>query len=146
MPLRVPAPLLTSFEMNRLQRRHARGRRARRPPAAARIVAVHAILETTANNFRVAKRLALRRGATLGERFGRLDDRLVFVLGSPRSGTTFLAGAIGSLPGFVDLGEVAPVKASIPELASLAPDEPGTTRNGEDPAQASGGLVGSERC
>ena len=40
------------------------------------------------------------------ERFGRLDDRLVFVVGSPRSGTTFLAGAIGALPGFVDLGEV----------------------------------------
>ena len=58
-----------------------------------------------------------------GERFGRLDDRLVFVVGSPRSGTTFLAGAIGSLPGFVDLGEVAPVKAAVPELAALAPDE-----------------------
>ena len=84
---------------------------------------MHAILETTANNLRVAKRLAPRRGATLGERFGRLDDRLVFVLGSPRSGTTFLAGAIGSLPGFVDLGEVAPVKASIPELAALPPAE-----------------------
>jgi hypothetical protein len=74
-------------------------------------------LETAALQLRVAKRLASRRGASLGERFGRLDDRLVFVLGSPRSGTTFLAGAIGSLPGFVDLGEVAPVKAAVPELA-----------------------------
>ena len=72
---------------------------------------------------RVAKRLAPRRGASLGERFGRLDDRFVFVVGSPRSGTTFLAGAIGSLPGFVDLGEVAPVKAAVPELASLPPDD-----------------------
>ncbi len=72
-----------------------------------------------ANQLRVAKRLAPRRGASLGERFGRLDDRLVFVVGSPRSGTTFLAGAIGSVPGFVDLGEVAPVKAAIPELAVL---------------------------
>jgi len=52
-----------------------------------------------------------------------LDDRLVFVLGSPRSGTTFLAGAIGSLPGFVDLGEVPPLKAAIPELAALPPDQ-----------------------
>jgi hypothetical protein len=82
---------------------------------------VQAILESTANQLRVAKRLVPRRGASLGERFGRLDDRLVFVLGSPRSGTTFLAGAIGSLPGFVDLGEVAPVKAAIPELAVLEP-------------------------
>jgi hypothetical protein len=50
-----------------------------------------------------------------------LDGRLVFVLGSPRSGTTFLAGAIGSLPGFVDLGEVAPLKAAVPELSTLPP-------------------------
>lgn len=81
------------------------------------------LLESTANQLRVAKRLVPRRGASLGERFGRLDDRVVFVVGSPRSGTTFLAGAIGSLPGFVDLGEVAPVKAAVPELAVLPRDE-----------------------
>jgi Sulfotransferase family len=88
---------------------------------AARIAAVRPILESTANQLRVAKRLAPRRGASLGERFGRLDDRFVFVLGSPRSGTTFLANAVGSLPGLVDLGEVAPVKAAVPELAVLEP-------------------------
>jgi hypothetical protein len=82
---------------------------------------VKGIIESTANQLRVVKRLAPRRGASLGERFGRLDDRIVFVVGSPRSGTTFLAGAIGSLPGFVDLGEVAPVKAAVSELASLPP-------------------------
>jgi integrase len=48
---------------------------------------------------------------------------MVFVFGSPRSGTTFLAGAIGGLPGFVDLTEVAALKAAIPELVRLAPDE-----------------------
>ena len=79
--------------------------------------------ESVALQLRVAKRLAPRRGASLGERLGRLDDRLVFVVGSPRSGTTFLADAIGSLPGFVDLGEVAPVKAVVPELARLEPAE-----------------------
>lgn len=84
---------------------------------------MHGLVESTANQLRVAKRLAPRKGASLSERFGRLDDRLVFVVGSPRSGTTFLAAAIGSLPGLVDLGEVAPVKAAVPELASLAPDE-----------------------
>jgi hypothetical protein len=41
----------------------------------------------------------------------------VFVLGSPRSGTTFLAGAIGAAPGFADLTEVGPLKAAIPRLA-----------------------------
>jgi hypothetical protein len=81
--------------------------------------AVPGLLESAALQLRVAKRLAPRRGASLGERLGPLDDRLVFVVGSPRSGTTFLAGAIGSLPGFVDLGEVAPVKAAVPELALL---------------------------
>jgi hypothetical protein len=85
--------------------------------------AVTRLLDSTLNQLRVTKRLAPRRGASLGERFGPLDDRFVFVLGSPRSGTTFLAGAIGSVPGFVDLGEVAPVKAAIPELATLPPPE-----------------------
>jgi hypothetical protein len=46
-------------------------------------------------------------------------ERIVFVVGSPRSGTTFLAGAVGSQPGFVDLGEVRPVKAAIAHWASL---------------------------
>lgn len=81
------------------------------------------LLESASLQLRVAKRLVPRRGASLRERLGRLDDRLVFVIGSPRSGTTFLAGAIGSLPGFVDLGEVAPVKAAVPELAALEPEE-----------------------
>jgi hypothetical protein len=84
---------------------------------------VGGILETTKNQLRVAKRLAPRRDASFSERFGRLDGRMVFVLGSPRSGTTFLASAIGSVPGFVDLGEVAPVKAAVPDLAALDPAE-----------------------
>jgi hypothetical protein len=46
-------------------------------------------------------------------------ERAVFVVGSPRSGTTFLAGAVGSQPGFVDLGEVRPVKASIARWLEL---------------------------
>jgi hypothetical protein len=58
---------------------------------------VPGLLQSVALQLRVAKRLAPRRGASIGERLGGLDDRLVFVVGSPRSGTTFLAGAIGSL-------------------------------------------------
>jgi hypothetical protein len=50
---------------------------------------------------------------------GSLDERMVFVVGSPRSGTSFLAAAIGSCPGLVDLGEVAAFKAAIPELVHL---------------------------
>jgi hypothetical protein len=61
----------------------------------------------------------LRRPVPPRKRLGWRDDRLVFVVGSPRSGTTFLGEAIGSLPGFIDLGELKPFKASIPELASL---------------------------
>jgi len=48
------------------------------------------------------------------------EERSVFIVGSPRSGTSFVARAIGSLPGFVDLGEVTPLKAAIPELSKAA--------------------------
>jgi hypothetical protein len=61
-----------------------------------------------------------------GERGGDPDvatEQIVFVVGSPRSGTTFLAGAVGTLAGFVDLGEVRPVKASIARWAGLPKDE-----------------------
>jgi Sulfotransferase family len=56
-------------------------------------------------------------------RLGPIDDRLVFVVGCPRSGTTYVGWTIGSLPGFVELGESAPYKAAIPELAGLPPDQ-----------------------
>ncbi|MGH2999007.1 MAG: hypothetical protein ACRDNM_06885, partial [Gaiellaceae bacterium] len=52
-----------------------------------------------------------------------LEERLVFVVGSPRSGTSFTAGAIGGLPAFVDLGEVPVLKAAIPDLVDLPEDE-----------------------
>jgi hypothetical protein len=57
---------------------------------------------------RVAERSLSRR-----PRLGR-EERLVFVVGCPRSGTTFLGRALGGLPGFVDLGEVTPWKAALP--------------------------------
>jgi len=79
------------------------------------------LIEAAGLQLRVAKRLAPRRGASLAERIGRLDDRFVFVVGSPRSGTTFLATALGSIPGLVDLGEVAPLKAAVPELVNVPP-------------------------
>jgi LPS sulfotransferase NodH len=50
-------------------------------------------------------------------------ERVVFVVGSPRSGTTFLAGAVGAQTGFVDLGEVKPLKANVDRWMSLPQDE-----------------------
>jgi sulfotransferase family protein len=50
-------------------------------------------------------------------------ERVVFVVGSPRSGTTFLAGAVGAQTGFVDLGEVKPLKANVDRWMSLAEEE-----------------------
>jgi len=67
-----------------------------------------------------ARRVLRQHGVrSLAQRLRKSDDRLVFVMGSPRSGTTFLAGAIGGVPGFVDLSEVTPLKASIPALMTL---------------------------
>jgi hypothetical protein len=62
------------------------------------------------------------RIARRGRRRGR-EERLVFVVGSPRSGTTITASLLGSLPGFVDLDEVQPWKAAIPELIGRPQDE-----------------------
>jgi hypothetical protein len=51
------------------------------------------------------------------------EGRLVFVVGSPRSGTTFLGNSLGAQPGLVDLGEVKPLKSAIPQLATLPEGE-----------------------
>ena len=80
-------------------------------------------LRSAALELRAAGRVAVRGGGGLRERLGAADERLVFVVGCPRSGTTFLGRSLGSLPGFVDLGEVAPLKAAIPALAGAGPDD-----------------------
>ncbi len=66
--------------------------------------------------------VSLRRLLLQPRRVGR-EERLVFVVGSPRSGTTFLGETIGRLPGFVDLGEVGPFKSAIPRLQGLTAEE-----------------------
>ena len=65
-----------------------------------------------------------RRGLRGGQRLPRIraDERAVFVVGSPRSGTTFTGSALGSQPGWVDLGEVALLKAAVPRLTELPAD------------------------
>jgi hypothetical protein len=75
---------------------------------------VSALLDYCTAGVRVAER-------SLGQRprFGR-EERLVFVVGCPRSGTTFVGRAIGGLPGFVDFGEVTPWKAALPTDPSAA--------------------------
>lgn len=62
------------------------------------------------------------RVARRARRPGWGEERLVFVVGSPRSGTTFTGAALGSLPGFVDLDEVQPWKAAIPSLIGVPED------------------------
>ena len=66
-----------------------------------------------------ATRIGARARRTRGTR--AREERLVFVVGSPRSGTTFVARALGALPDFVDLGEVKPWKAAIPQAVELQP-------------------------
>jgi hypothetical protein len=55
------------------------------------------------------------------------SERHIFVVGAPRSGTTFLATSLGAQPGLVDLGEVKPLKAAIPELMAF-PEEQAAER------------------
>jgi DNA-binding transcriptional ArsR family regulator len=74
-------------------------------------------------HLKTTRRLLRRRGLSLAGAKAPLEERMVFVFGSPRSGTTFLAEAIGALPGFVDLTEVAAVKAAIPGLVRVDVDE-----------------------
>jgi hypothetical protein len=69
---------------------------------------VSALLDYATAGARVAERALGQR-----PRLGR-EERLVFVVGCPRSGTTFVGRAIGRLPGFVDFGEVTPWKAALP--------------------------------
>jgi hypothetical protein len=69
---------------------------------------VSGVLDYCTAGARVAERVLAQR-----PRLGR-EERLVFVVGCPRSGTTFLGRAIGGLPGFVDFGEVTPWKAALP--------------------------------
>jgi hypothetical protein len=73
---------------------------------------VSAVLDYCTAGARVAERALVQR-----PRIGR-EERLVFVVGCPRSGTTFLGRAIGGLPGFVDFGEVTPWKAALPSAPS----------------------------
>ena len=79
---------------------------------------------------RSALRIARRR-----RRLGT-EERLVFVVGSPRSGTTFTGSALGSLPGFVDLDEVQPWKAAIPALIGQPEDEGRARLRGDPRARA----------
>jgi hypothetical protein len=71
-----------------------------------------AVLDYATAGVRVAERALVQR-----PRLGR-EERLVFVVGCPRSGTTFVGRAIGGLPGFVDFGEVTPWKAALPSRPS----------------------------
>jgi hypothetical protein len=68
---------------------------------------------------RTVARVAQRGWREQGSDRALATERIVFVVGSPRSGTTFLAGAVGSQLGFVDLGEVRPLKASIERWAAM---------------------------
>jgi hypothetical protein len=86
---------------------------------------------TAPRDLAVTGRLYASSATRIAARARRLprwgEERLVFVVGSPRSGTTFTGSALGSLPGFVDLDEVQPWKAVIPSLMH-EPEEIGARR------------------
>jgi hypothetical protein len=69
-----------------------------------------------------ARRTVRRYGIHPTRALRGLDDRPVFVVGSPRSGTSFTAVALGGVTGFADLGEVNALKAAVPGLTKLTPE------------------------
>jgi len=73
---------------------------------------------------KTAARVA-RRGLRAGQRVpaARSEERLAFVVGSPRSGTSFTGAALGSQPGWVDLGEIPLLKRAVPQLTAAPVDE-----------------------
>jgi hypothetical protein len=77
------------------------------------------VASTAAMYGTTAARVGLRAGRSARISGRRTSQRPVFVVGCPRSGTTFVGSSLGAQPGFVDLGEVKPLKAAIPELARL---------------------------
>jgi hypothetical protein len=71
-----------------------------------------------------AVRVALRgKGEVRARVFRSGEERLAFVVGSPRSGTSFTGSALGSQPGWVDLGEVPVLKSAVPKLVQLSREE-----------------------
>jgi hypothetical protein len=103
---------------------HVRRRRELALSARFRAVRTREAAWTAAAYGATAVRVA-RRGNRRGQRRPELrcEERLVFVVGSPRSGTTFLGRSLGAQPGFVDLGEVPLLKAAVPRLVGLSEDE-----------------------
>jgi hypothetical protein len=89
------------------------------------MTAVHARQATwAASSYGItAVRVALRGrgGGRAAARPG--EDRLAFVVGSPRSGTSFTGSALGSQPGWVDLGEIPVLKAAVPKLVQLSRED-----------------------
>ena len=70
-----------------------------------------------------AARVARRGRKKAASEAATATERPVFVVGAPRSGTTFMGNSLGRLAGFVDLGEVGPLKVAIDELVALPEDE-----------------------
>ena len=79
----------------------------------------------TAAAYGVTAARVARRGLRAGQRLPAVggEERLAFVVGSPRSGTSFTGAALGSQPGWVDLGEVPLLKARVPRLLESPVEE-----------------------
>jgi hypothetical protein len=72
---------------------------------------------------KTAVRVGTRGGPPRPARVRPGEDRVVVVVGCPRSGTTFTGGALGAQPGWVDLGELPVLKAAVPRLVERPAEE-----------------------
>lgn len=91
-----------------------------RPPAASlRASALGERRERTSLYVASARRAWSRYGVHPERLVARADPRSVWIVGSPRSGTSFTAESIGKVTGYADLGELRPLKRAIPLLTTL---------------------------
>lgn len=81
-----------------------------RPPSSTRSLRLH---------LATIRRIVVQYGFHPTRLFRSLNDQPIFIVGCPRSGTTFIAEALGRIQGYADMGEVNLLKASLPFISSI---------------------------
>ncbi len=106
--------------------------------------------DSASQYFKTFRRAYRRNGLRPGGALSAPDPRWLFVVGSPRSGTSFTAESLGNIDGVWDLGEVPRFKAILPAAYAAARDgrrDEAALRMGAVLRRAArAGMGGGQRC